>query len=155
MNARHQAFVDAYLSDPELNATRAYMKVYPRSSEAAARRSASDLLTRGDIQAYVSQRMGERKKRVEVDQDFVIGGLQEVARRCMQQVPVMEWDRELKCKVQVTDEKGEGVWEFDSGGANRALELLGKHLGVFDGGTEAEAPTPVKVEISVVDGRKP
>lgn len=27
--------------------------------------------------------------------------------------------------------KSEGVWEFDSAGANRALELLGKHLKLF------------------------
>ena len=49
----------------------------------------------------------------------------------MQRVPVMRYDREAKCKVQVTDDDGQGVWTSDSSGANRALELLGKHLGTF------------------------
>jgi phage terminase small subunit len=159
MRPRHQEFVNEYLSDPELNATRAYLKVYPKSSEAAARRSASDLLTRADIQAYVGERIKERTRRMEaekgVTQDFVVMGLKEVAERCMQRVPVMRWDREEKAHVQVTDEQGEGVWQFDSSGANRSLELLGKHLGVFTGGDEGDVPAPTVVNVNVVDGRKP
>ena len=36
-------------------------------------------------------------------------------------------------KIQVFDKKGEptGEWKFDSAGANRSLELLGRHLGMF------------------------
>lgn len=165
MKGKHQEFADAYLADPELNATRAYMRVYPRSSEAAARRSASDLLTRADIQAYVSERMKERAKRTEISQDFVLQGLKEVALRCMQRIPVMRYDREQKCMVQVTAEvpvgatgetREEGVWQFDSGGANRSLELIGKHLGVFKDSPEGtDVPVPTKVEILVTDARRP
>jgi phage terminase small subunit len=32
---------------------------------------------------------------------------------------------------QACDAEGEGVWEFDSSGANKSLELIGKHLGAF------------------------
>jgi len=49
----------------------------------------------------------------------------------MQRKAVMAFDHEKKCKVQATNEAGEGVWTFDSSGANRAIELLGKHLGTF------------------------
>lgn len=158
MNPRHLEFVNVYLADPEMNATRAYLKVYPKSSEAAARRSAHDVLTRPDVHAYVTQRIKERAKRVEAEkgitQDFVLNGLKEVAQRCMQRVPVMTWSREDKCHVQATNAEGQGVWEFDSSGANRALELLGKHLGIFEGGEEDEKPVPVAVTVNVVDGRK-
>lgn len=149
-----QAFADAYLADVELNATRAYQTVYPKSSEEAARRSASRLLTRDDVHAYVAERIKERAQRVEVTQDFVVGSLKEVALRCMQKVPVMAWDRDVKAHVQVKNASGEGVWEFDSTGANRSLELLGKHLGIFDGDEDPELPTPVAVTVNVVDGRK-
>jgi len=159
VNSRHIEFVNEYLADSELNATRAYLKVYTKSSEGAARRSASDLLTRPDIQAYVSQRMKERVQRVEAEkgitQDFVLCGLKEVAQRCMQRVPVMVWSREDKRHAQATNADGQGIWEFDSSGANRALELLGKHLGVFEGAESEDAPVPVAVTVNVVDGRKP
>lgn len=46
-NARHEQFCCEYLKD--FNATRAYRRVYPRSGVEAARRSASDLLTRPDV----------------------------------------------------------------------------------------------------------
>ena len=41
--------------------------------------------------------------------------------------------------VPVMDREGHetGEWEFDSGGANRALELLGKHLQLFGDGDDS------------------
>jgi len=43
----------------------------------------------------------------------------------------MEWNHETKSMVQRQDEAGNDMWEFDSQGANRALELLGKHLKMY------------------------
>ncbi len=43
----------------------------------------------------------------------------------MERVPVMV--RDGKEMVQKVDDLGRDVWEFDSMGANRALELLGKN----------------------------
>jgi hypothetical protein len=52
----------------------------------------------------------------------------------------MVYDREAKEHVQKIDEAtGEGVWEFDSSGANRSLELLGKHLRMFVDKVELDA----------------
>lgn len=59
-------------------------------------------------------------------------GLKEVAQRCLQRVPVMEFDRVERRMVQAQTEGGKDVWEFDSTGANRSFELLGKHLGMFE-----------------------
>ena len=55
----------------------------------------------------------------------------------MQKKPVMKFNREEKCMKQVVDEEtGEGVWQFDSAGTNRALELIGRHLALFVDKTE-------------------
>ncbi len=49
----------------------------------------------------------------------------------MQAVPVMRFDAVEKRMVQATDEFGNDIWQFDSTGANRSTELIGKHLGMF------------------------
>lgn len=56
-----------------------------------------------------------------LDRSWVISRLMSVTERCMQAEPVM-------------DKNGEptGEYKFDSSGANRALELLGKTMRMFD-----------------------
>jgi phage terminase small subunit len=76
--------------------------------------------------------MDERSKRTLVDQDFVVQGFLEVYRRCIQATPVMVWDYDEKGMVQAKNENGEGVYEFDSQGANTALSNLAKHLAMFN-----------------------
>ncbi len=61
-----------------------------------------------------------------MDADYVVTNLRRVAERCMQLRPVRNSDGE-----QEVDEAGKPVWGFDSRGAVRALELLGKHVGCF------------------------
>lgn len=58
MNQRHQQFINEYLIC--WNATEAYRRVYPKSSEEAARRSASELLTNPDISTEIQRRVDER-----------------------------------------------------------------------------------------------
>ena len=59
-------------------------------------------------------------KAVAVDRQWVIKNLKEVVERCMQQEPVRD-----------KDGKPTGEWRFDSRGANQALSLLGKEIGMF------------------------
>jgi phage terminase small subunit len=58
MNARHQQFINEYLTC--WNATEAYRRVYPSSSEESARRSGQRLLTNVDISLAVQQRINEK-----------------------------------------------------------------------------------------------
>ena len=51
--------------------------------------------------------------------------LVEVLDRCMQKMPVLVWDSVSKSYVE------SGTWQFDSRGATRVLELLGKNAGMF------------------------
>jgi len=55
--------------------------------------------------------------------EWVLNNLKEVAERCMQAEPVM---------MKLGDELVEtGEYKFEHSGANRSLELIGKHLGMF------------------------
>lgn len=137
LTPKQQRFVREYLID--LNATGAYRRAGYTSGNPDV--CGPRLLGKVGIQAALQAALAERSKRTEITADFVLGSLNEVALRCMQKVPVMVGQGPYR--RQAVDQNGEGVWEFDSGGANRALELLGKHLGLF----------PSKVEMTGKDGK--
>lgn len=124
---KQELFCQEYLID--LNATKAAIRA--GYSEASAYSIGSENLRKPELRARVAQLMDERNKRTLVHQDFVIDNLVEVSQRCLQKRPVMVFDPVDKEMVQKKDSEGRDVWEFDSSGANRALELLGKHLKMF------------------------
>lgn len=66
---------------------------------------------------------------VRLDEQWVVTRLVEVAQRCMQAV---------EPPLQAGGKPG-GEWKFDTGGAIRALTLLGKHLGMFSERVEQES----------------
>lgn len=137
LTPKQQRFVREYLID--LNASAAYRRAGYTSGNADV--NGPRLMGKAGIQAALQAALAERSKRTEITADFVLGSLNEVAQRCMQRVPVMVGQG--KDRRQATNAAGEGVWEFDSSGANRALELLGRHLGLF----------PSKVEMTGKDGK--
>ena len=67
--------------------------------------------------------MKARTERTEVDQDWVVERLVENANRAMQAVPVID-----------RDGNETGKFTYAGSVANRALELLGKHAGMFKEG---------------------
>lgn len=97
---------------------------------------ANRLLKSASVQTYISLerelREIERRKKIEVDDLWITEQFKEIYNRCMQRIPVMRYDREAGQMVQETDDNGEGVWTFDSTGANRALENIAKHIGYFE-----------------------
>lgn len=90
-----------------------------------AKSKAAQALAKPAMAAALTEAMAERSKRTEITQDWVLANLKEVAERCMQAVPVTRFDKDKRESVET------GEWEFDSTGANRSLELIGKHLGMF------------------------
>lgn len=109
-------FVEEYLHDG--NATQAARRAgySAKSSSQLGTRA----LGRPEVQAALAVRRGELAEEIEVDAGWVLRRLREVVERCLQETPVR--DRQGK-------ETGE--WRFNASGATRALELLGKHLGMF------------------------
>ena len=107
-------------------------------SARSADQIASRLLRKDKVAAKVQELLAEVKKDNLVTLEYVVNTLKEVVERCMTHEPVMEFDHTEKKMVQKMAAKLEdgklkevGIFEFDSSGANRALELLGKHIGAF------------------------
>ena len=157
LNPKQQRFVEEYLID--LNAKQAAIRA--GYSAKSAEVQGSVLLSNPKVKHAIQSKQLEIQSRTQVTADFVIGGLVEVANRCMQKVPVMEFDPVAKGRRQAEDGEGNGVWQFDSGGANKALELLGKHLGVFekDNGQKKAEVKPLTDDqfdklVNVLNGKK-
>lgn len=129
----------------DLNAKQAAIRA--GYSKKTAEVQGSRLLSNVKVASRISELKATRSERTDITADFVLQGLKEVAQRCLQRVPVMKFDYIEKRMVQETaeDDKGKevGVWEFDSQGANRAFELLGKHLGVFEKDNSQKGETTV------------
>lgn len=130
---KQAAFVREYLVD--LNATQAAIRA--GYSERTASRIGPQLLGKTCVREAIEKAQAKRAQRVEVTQDYVLSNLVEVVERTMQRAPVLDRKGE-----QVTDEEGRAVWTFDAKGANKALELLGKHLGIFTDKVKAEVSGP-------------
>lgn len=125
---RERVFCEEYLVD--LIATRAAIRAgYSKESAASI---ASENLRKPNIRTYIKELMDIRSKETLIDANYVLEGLHDVAERCRQAVPVMKFNPISGQMEQVKTDEGADVWEFDSTGANRAFELIGKHLGVFE-----------------------
>lgn len=149
MTDKQKIFADEYLID--LNATRAYRKAYPNckkdsSADAAARK----LLGNTRIKKYISDRMEERQKRTEVTQDRV---LQELAYIAFAKVTDYATVKDDVVKIKNTDELKEeqiraisGIKEGKFGielklnDKEKALELLGRHLGMWNDKLDIKTP---------------
>ncbi len=121
LTEKQENFVREYLVD--MNASAAALRA--GYSKYTSNKCGSRLLAEPLVRAAVDKAISDQSKRTEVTADYVITSLKTVADRCMQGEPVMVYDHEEKAMVP------SGEWEFDSSGANRALELLGKHLQIF------------------------
>lgn len=106
MTDKQRRFADEYLID--LNATRAYRAAYPSvKKDATAAQAASRMLRNVKVSEYIQERQQARQDRTEITQDMV---LHEIAAIAFSPDPGA---------VSVKDKL-------------RALELLGKHLGMFE-----------------------
>lgn len=122
LTPKQQRFVEEYLVD--LNATQAAIRA--GYSARNADKIASQLLGKSRVAAAIAYAKAERSARVAVSADYVLNNLVEIVERSMQRAPVVNMKGE-----QVVDEEGRFVWRFDGKTATRALELLGKHLGMY------------------------
>ena len=124
LTKKQKAFIQEYLVD--LNATQAAIRA--GYSKKTAYSIGQENLSKPEIQQALQEAMKKREKRTEVTQDYVIAKLREIVEKDASDGP----DSELKYANKI-----------------RALELLGKHTGAFDGGAKEGQNEPVKVVIDV------
>lgn len=121
LSEKHEIFAREYCVD--LNATQAAIRA--GYSENTAKQQGSRLLTNVDIRARIEELQGKRAEKLEIDADWVLKKLVDVTEMSMQAKAVEKWDYEEKRLIET------GEYVYDSQGANKALELIGKHLGMF------------------------
>lgn len=128
LNEKQKKFCNEYLID--LNATQAAIRA--GYSEKTARSIANENLTKPDIQKYIQDLQAGIQKRNKISQDEIVQDLIEIKNRCMQNVPVMYFDRIDKEWKQEGADCGEPLYKFDSNGANKALDQLSKIIGAYE-----------------------
>jgi phage terminase small subunit len=130
LTAKQQAFIKEYLID--LNSTQAAIRAgYSKNTAAEI---GFENLRKPHIKEAIDEEVNKRSEKLEITADYVLKSLKEVADRCMQAVPA-------------TDKEGNptGEYYFEHAGANKALELLGKHLRLFTEKVEHSGETGVKI----------
>lgn len=124
LTLKQERFVQEYLVD--LNATQAAIRA--GYSAKTADRIGPELLGKTCVSEAIQKAIKKREKRTEVTQDYVIEKLKEIAEKDASDGP--ESDLKYSSKI-------------------KALELLGKHVGAFDGSMKNDKNEPVKVIIDV------
>jgi phage terminase small subunit len=124
LTSKQEVFANEYLID--LNATAAYKRAGYVATGNSAEVNASKLLRNTKVAARVKELKDKRADELNLDAYWVLKRLKDVSDRAMQAEPVMMWDNNAKEMVPT------GEYEFDSTGANKSTELIGKHIGMFD-----------------------
>lgn len=145
LTKQQRIFADTYLADPELNATRAYQKAYPKASLKASESGASRLLSNAKVAAYIAKAMEDRSERTKIDADYVLNSLAEARELDIidllddagNLLPIPQWPKAWRINITGID-----MHELLTGDIEtiikkikwpdkiRILELIGKHIGV-------------------------
>ncbi len=121
---KEKLFCELYVNTHNHNGTGAYLQAYQADSYGAAATGASRLVKKTNIQLYINHLNDERSKKLKVSSSFVITGLMENYFRCMQAEPIIGADGEPI-----------GIYKHNPNAANKALELIGKHLDMWEKGS--------------------
>lgn len=154
LSEQRQRFVDEYLID--LNGTQAAIRA--GYSVKTAQEQASRLLSNVIVQEAISKKMAERSKRTGVNQDRVVLELAKIAFVRMTDVVDSNGrirsdasDDDLSCiesiKYKESDNEFGGSVEREVKIASKmkALELLGKHLGMWNDKLDVNVTTPIVI----------
>lgn len=117
MTNKQRIFCSEYIKD--LNGTQAAIRAGVKISNANSQ--AGRWLVNASIQAYIQQLIKDRESASGVTAAYVVTSLKKVADRCMQEEAVYDHEGNKT-----------GEYKFDSSGACKALDLLGRHLGIFE-----------------------
>jgi len=163
-------FVDEYLID--MNATQAAIRA--GYSEATAQEQSSQLLDRPDIRELVEQRQKDRIDRTQISQDLTVNELKTIAFSdvadfvivkeggVIEQRPFNELTKtQTRCIKKIkqrvmTSQSSDGavihqtaVLELELYDKVKSLELLGRHLGIFNDKLTLDGALPLQIVFEV------
>lgn len=150
---KQQRFVEEYLID--LNATQAAIRAGYSADTAAV--IGCENLTKPNIQFAISEAQKQRSQRTQITQD-------EVLNRLLENIEIAMGKRKTIITIPSKNADGGMVGTdiehlvYEPSAANKSLELLGKHLGMFKDGvditTNGKALMPTVIEfVGVPAGR--
>ena len=157
MTEKQKIFADEYLID--LNATRAYRKAYPsvKKDETAAQ-AGSRMLRNVKVAEYIAERMQARQERTEITQDKVLEELAAIAFARATDYAEVKDDQviikdtaglsENQIKAIAGIKQGKFGIEVKLSDKEKALELLGRHLGMFKDRVEVSGLEEEKTKLS-------
>ena len=160
MTEKQKIFANEYLID--LNATRAYRAAYPSvKKEQTAAQAGSRMLRNVKVAKYITERMEERQRRTEITQDMVLQELAAIAfARVTDYVSVMGGMAQVKDTDQLSDsqiaaiagikETQNGI-EVKLGSKEKTLELLGRHLGMWNDKLDVSGDMDMKIVVDYGD----
>lgn len=169
LRPEHQQFINELFVC--WNQTEAYRRVYPESSEEAARRSASDLLTKPDILSEIQRRLRENA----MSADEVLKRLAEQARASFE--PFLKYDEANEPTLNLASESArrnvhllkkmtqrritrtladdvketEVITTIELHDSQAALEKLGRHYKLFTDKTEVTGKDGKEIIVKYVN----
>jgi len=160
-NARHEIFCQEYLID--LNATQAYIRAGYKAKDAAS--MSSRLMTNDKVRARVDELLAARSARTGITQDRVlrelarIGFLDPTRLANMENATIAndatEDDRAAIASVKVKSGNDYTEREIKFADKLKALELLGKHLGMFTDNVSVSVDLPKIIDDIPLTGGGP
>ncbi len=156
MTENQRIFAEEYLTD--LNASRAYAAAYPGVTAVTARTNAAKLLKKEEIRAHIRARLKERQEKTHITEEQVLLELAEIAFADIGALVRVE-DGKLTAadtaaltpgqrRIIAGVREGRGGIEYRFCDRLRALELLGRHLGMFDRRKDALDKTEQEAKIA-------
>lgn len=155
LTMKQKRFVEEYLVD--LNATQAAIRA--GYSVQTANEQGSQNLAKLSIQSAIAIKMAERSRRTGINQDRVIMELAKIA--FLNPTDVIDMDEatvkgeanrddtaciaSVKVKIIPTEDGNITEREVKTYDKIKALELLGKHLGMFTDRVEVTGPIPIVI----------
>lgn len=140
LTEKQKAFCDYYIQT--LNATKSYTKAGYKGSETTARVNASKLLTKANIQNYISERLAELESKRVADAKEVLEYLTSVMRgEQSEEVVVVESIGDFMSEARTIDK------QLNARERIKAAELLGKRYALFTDKVDSN----LNVGIQIVD----
>jgi len=122
MTTREDRFAEEYPID--LNGKQAAIRA--GYSPKTAEQIASRLLRKVKVKEAIEKALAERSEKTKIDAEYVLKQAVKLHERCMQEIEPFT-DRKGN---HLLDENGRPIYIFNSSGAAKALELVGKHVNI-------------------------